>query len=97
LIAEAMMAVLPGIDANDEAKTAAVFQFYTAGEAHACVACHCLWLCPCCPGHSPGVVVQGSTERCVRFETKQNETHLKRNETKRTWNVSGFGRNVAKR
>jgi hypothetical protein len=26
------MAVLPGIDANDEAKTAAVFQFYTAGE-----------------------------------------------------------------
>lgn len=25
------MAVLPGIDANDEAKTAAVFQFYTAG------------------------------------------------------------------
>lgn len=24
------MAVLPGIDANDEAKTAAVFQFYTA-------------------------------------------------------------------
>ncbi len=30
LIAEAMMAVLPGIDANDEAKTAAVFQFYSA-------------------------------------------------------------------
>jgi hypothetical protein len=26
-----MMAVLPGIDANDESKTAAVFQFYTAG------------------------------------------------------------------
>jgi hypothetical protein len=25
-----MMAVLPGIDANDESKTAAVFQFYTA-------------------------------------------------------------------
>lgn len=32
LIAEAMMAVLPGIDANDETKTAAVFQFYTAGR-----------------------------------------------------------------
>jgi hypothetical protein len=30
VVAEAMMAVLPGIDANDEAKTAAVFQFYTA-------------------------------------------------------------------
>jgi hypothetical protein len=30
VIAEAMMAVLPGIDANDESKTAAVFQFYTA-------------------------------------------------------------------
>ncbi|KAF8058035.1 proteasome activator subunit 4 [Scenedesmus sp. PABB004] len=30
LVAEAMMAVLPGIDANDEAKTAGVFQFYTA-------------------------------------------------------------------
>lgn len=30
VVAEAMMAVLPGIDANDEGKTAAVFQFYTA-------------------------------------------------------------------
>ncbi|MEW5319322.1 MAG: hypothetical protein WDW38_010482 [Sanguina aurantia] len=30
MIAEAMMSVLPGIDANDEAKTAAVFRFYSA-------------------------------------------------------------------
>jgi hypothetical protein len=30
LVAEAMMAVLPAIDANDEAKTAAALQFYTA-------------------------------------------------------------------
>lgn len=30
LITEAIMAALPGIDANDEAKTSAVFHFYTA-------------------------------------------------------------------
>jgi hypothetical protein len=30
MVAEAMMALLPGIDANDEDKTSAVFKFYTS-------------------------------------------------------------------
>lgn len=51
------MAVLPGIDANDESKTAAVFQFYTAGEAQGPRSVAWLLICTTrSADHSQGVV-----------------------------------------